>query len=72
VHNRLGVLLATRRKEYQRATDHLIRAVELDPENAVFRNNLGKVLGLEDAGVDGSGASDKLKGIVARFKKRMF
>lgn len=44
VHNRLGVILATRLKDFSNAMSSLFRAVELEPENQSFRNNLGKVL----------------------------
>jgi hypothetical protein len=47
IHNRLGVILATRLKEFDRASVALQRAIELDPNNPSIKNNLGKVLGMQ-------------------------
>jgi tetratricopeptide (TPR) repeat protein len=44
IHNRLGVLLALTRKEYDRAASSIQRAIELDPENLHYKSNLGKIL----------------------------
>lgn len=44
LRNRLGVILATRLKDFTGAMSELFAAVELDPENANFKHNLAKVL----------------------------
>ncbi|MFZ9888690.1 MAG: hypothetical protein ACO3JL_14415, partial [Myxococcota bacterium] len=43
-HNRLGVLLAIHRREYDRAAASIQRAIELDPENLHYKSNLGKIV----------------------------
>jgi hypothetical protein len=49
LYNRLGVVLATRLKEFDRAFTVLEKAIELDPDNPSFKNNLGKVLAWQEA-----------------------
>ncbi|MBI1949256.1 MAG: tetratricopeptide repeat protein [Deltaproteobacteria bacterium] len=44
VHNRLGVLLATRAKDFKAAYNASMRAVELEPENATYKSNMMKIL----------------------------
>jgi len=46
--NLLGVIQATRLKEYRKASDNLMKACELEPSNRSFKNNLGKVLGMAE------------------------
>jgi hypothetical protein len=46
--NLLGVIQATRLKEYRKASDNLMKACELEPGNRSFKNNLGKVLGMAE------------------------
>lgn len=46
VLNRLGVILAMKKKEFARAQRLLERASELDPKNPAYLHNLSKVLGL--------------------------
>jgi Tfp pilus assembly protein PilF len=43
-HNRIGVILAMRKREFERAAAEIQRAITLEPDNAHYRNNLGKVL----------------------------
>ncbi len=43
-HNRIGVILAMRKREFDRAAAEIERAIALDPGNAHYRNNLGKVM----------------------------
>lgn len=43
-HNRIGVLLAMRKKDFERARDEIQKAIALEPSNAHYRNNLGKVM----------------------------
>lgn len=44
LHNRLGVVLATRLKDFTGAMSALFAAVELEPDNTNFKHNLAKVL----------------------------
>lgn len=44
IHNRMGLLLALRFKKMPQATEHLTKACELEPNNVVYRNNLGKLI----------------------------
>lgn len=44
VHNRLGVLLATRAHDFKAAYNAAMRAVELEPENATYKSNMMKIL----------------------------
>jgi hypothetical protein len=43
-HNRIGVILAMRKREFDRAASEIERAIALEPDNAHYRNNLGKVI----------------------------
>jgi hypothetical protein len=43
-HNRIGVLLAMRKRDFERARDEIQKAIALEPGNAHYRNNLGKVV----------------------------
>ncbi|MBI5493453.1 MAG: tetratricopeptide repeat protein [Deltaproteobacteria bacterium] len=62
LHNRLGVVLATRLKDFDRATEALQRAIELEPDNPTFKNNLGKVLAWAEAARDKDPKRGKKKG----------
>jgi tetratricopeptide (TPR) repeat protein len=42
--NRLGVILATKKRDFGRAQELLEAAVELDPQNAAYVHNLSKIL----------------------------
>lgn len=44
--NRLGVLLATRKREFQRAQELLEEALKRSPGNATYEQNMGKILQL--------------------------
>jgi tetratricopeptide (TPR) repeat protein len=46
--NLLGVIQATRLKEYGKACDNITKACELEPSNRSFKNNLVKVLGMAE------------------------
>jgi tetratricopeptide (TPR) repeat protein len=48
LHNARGVLLATRLKRFNDASLSIMRAIELDPHNLVYKNNLGKVVAREE------------------------
>ena len=43
-HNRIGVLLAMRKRDYQRAKEEIQKAIALEPKNPHYSNNLGKVM----------------------------
>jgi hypothetical protein len=44
IRNRLGVLLAIHKRQFDRAADQIQRAIELDPNNLHYKSNLGKIL----------------------------
>jgi Flp pilus assembly protein TadD len=48
LHNARGVLLATRLKRFNEASMAIIRAIEIDPHNLAYKNNLGKVIAREE------------------------
>ena len=43
-HNRIGVLLAMRKRDYDRAKEEIQKAIALEPKNPHYSNNLGKVM----------------------------
>ncbi|HEY1101341.1 MAG TPA: hypothetical protein VGF99_20555, partial [Myxococcota bacterium] len=43
-HNRIGVILAMRKRDFERAADEIQKAIALEPDNPHYRNNLGKVM----------------------------
>ena len=43
-HNRIGVLLAMRKRDFERAKDEIQKAIALEPKNPHYSNNLGKVM----------------------------
>ena len=43
-HNRIGVVLAMRKRDYQRAKEEIQKAIALEPKNPHYSNNLGKVM----------------------------
>lgn len=51
LHNRIGVLLATRLKRYKEAAEHVLRAIDLAPGNLAYKNNLGKILAKEESAI---------------------
>lgn len=51
LHNRIGVLLATRLKRYKEAAEHVLTAIELAPGNLAYKNNLGKILAKEESAI---------------------
>lgn len=44
IHNRLGVLLALQKRDYDAAAAAIRRAIELEPDNLHYKNNLGKIV----------------------------
>jgi tetratricopeptide (TPR) repeat protein len=43
-HNRLGVLLALHKRDYENAVQSIRLAVKLDPDNLHYKSNLGKIV----------------------------
>lgn len=70
-HNRLGVLLAARLKDYPNAIIHLTKATELQPENPTYRNNLGKIIAAAAAsdGDENASAQEAPGGFWSSFRK---
>jgi hypothetical protein len=46
LYNKLALILVSQRKDFLQASELLERAVALEPHNAVFQQNLLKVLGM--------------------------
>jgi tetratricopeptide (TPR) repeat protein len=58
LHNRLGVILAARMGDHTGASSALMRAVELEPHNMVYRSNLGKVFKMSEGKAVGALIAD--------------
>lgn len=43
-HNRLGVILALRKRDYENAVQAIQRAIDIDPDNLHYKSNLGKIV----------------------------
>jgi Flp pilus assembly protein TadD len=43
LYNRLGVILATRKREVARGRELIMKAIELEPANKTYRHNLEKL-----------------------------
>jgi tetratricopeptide (TPR) repeat protein len=43
-HNRMGVILALRKRDYEGAVHAIQRAIDIDPENLHYKSNLGKIV----------------------------
>ncbi len=43
-HNRIGVVLALRKRDYQGAVHAIQRAIDIDPDNLHYKSNLGKIV----------------------------
>lgn len=80
LHNRLGVLLATRLKRYHEASASVMRAIELNPSNPAYKNNLGKILAKEEDEIERQGIKPKKKNkneddgavIVKKLRPKLF
>lgn len=68
-YNRLGVILATKRGEYQRAQELIEKALELAPGNSLYEKNLSKVLS-KAAAADVSNRGGEKKGGLLGFLGR--
>ena len=43
-HNRMGVILALRKRDFEGAVAAIQRAIEIAPDNLHYKNNLGKIV----------------------------
>jgi hypothetical protein len=43
-HNRMGVILALRKRDYDAAVQAIQRAIDIDPDNLHYKSNLGKIV----------------------------
>ncbi len=68
-YNRLGVLLATKKKEFVRAQQLIEEAIERAPGNAIYERNLAKVLSMA-ASVGPRKDKAKRGGILGFFARR--
>jgi hypothetical protein len=73
VHNRMGLLLAMRFKKFSQASEHLMRACELEPNNVVYKNNLGKIIAVADerGARQGAPRAKSEKGMLNKLKKAL-
>jgi Flp pilus assembly protein TadD len=72
-YNRLGVLLATRKRQFGRARSLVETAISLAPENQAYQHNLAKILHMEaviDVVKQERGAPNKRRGSILSFFKR--
>jgi Flp pilus assembly protein TadD len=44
--NKLALILVNQRKDYRQAEELLNKAIELEPENPVYQQNLFKIIGM--------------------------
>jgi hypothetical protein len=68
LYNKLALILVSQRKDYLQATELLERAVELEPNNPVFQQNLLKVVSLA-ASAPGA-RTKKQRGLLERLTRR--
>ncbi|MFP2913481.1 hypothetical protein ACLESD_52520 [Pyxidicoccus sp. 3LFB2] len=68
LYSKLALILVHQRKDYARAAELLERAVELEPGNAVFQQNLLKVTGLAAAAA--GERKEQKRGLFARLTGR--
>lgn len=69
LYNKLALILVSQRKDYLQASELLEKAVELEPHNAVFQQNLLKVVSLA-ASAPGGPRGKKPRGILDRITGR--
>lgn len=70
LYNRLALILIAQRREYEyeQAEKLLQQAVELEPDNAVYQQNLFKVIGLRASAGEGGGKSTG--GLLGMLRRR--
>jgi len=66
LYNKLALILIHQRKDYSEAASLLERAVELEPNNSVYQQNLLKVVGLAAAN-SGQRKERGARGLLARL-----
>lgn len=73
LHNRLGILFALRMKDFTAATNALMKASELAPQNLAYRSNLSRVFkfatGAQLTALHAGDDSDALKAAADAAKK---
>jgi hypothetical protein len=72
--NKLALILVNQRKDYRQAEELLNKAIELEPENAVYQQNLFKIIGMaaerkESRGSSGSSGA-KAGGFFSKLLKK--
>lgn len=55
--NKLALILVNQRKDYRQAEELLNKAIELEPENAVYQQNLFKIIGMAAERKDSRGSA---------------
>jgi len=72
--NKLALILVNQRKDFRQAEELLNKAIELEPENAVYQQNLFKIVGMaaERQGSRGgsSGGGAKTGGFLSKLLKK--
>jgi tetratricopeptide (TPR) repeat protein len=73
--NKLALILVNQRKDYKQAEELLHKAIELEPDNAVYQQNLYKIVGLvaqkrEAASSRGPGGSKGGGGFLSKLLKK--
>jgi|GEM_PF-1830332 len=68
LHNRRAVILATRLSRFQEASTAILKACELAPNSLAYKNNLGKILVMEERRKEQQ--EGKKKGLLSRLLTR--
>src|SRR5207237_6629463 len=71
IHNRVGLLLATRFKRFSKASEHLMKACELEPDNVAYKNNLGKIIAVAHDKGSPVSKKDAGVGLLGKLKKAL-
>lgn len=67
LYNKLALILLHQRRDYSEAASLLERAVELEPNNSVYQQNLLKVVGLAAANSGQRKERGGARGLLARL-----
>ncbi|HLL03447.1 MAG TPA: tetratricopeptide repeat protein [Myxococcaceae bacterium] len=68
LYNKLALILVNQRKDFSQAAELLERAVELEPHNPVYQQNLLKVVGI--AASSPGGRKEPKRGLFSRLTRR--